>query len=57
MYSYLLRADIDDALHRVEEYMKEIMRIPRERLNKGVKVTPVFDEKGNLEDFKFERIH
>lgn len=57
MYRFLLRADIDDALHREEEYMKEIMRIPLERHDQGVKVTPVFDEEGNLKDFKFERIH
>jgi hypothetical protein len=57
MYHNLLRADIDDSLHRIEEYMKEVMLIPRERLNQGVKVTPIFDESGNLKDFKFERIH
>ena len=54
MYSYLLRDEIDDSLRRIEEYMKEVMRIPRERLHQGVEVTPIFDESGNLKDFKFD---
>lgn len=57
MYRLLLREDTDEVLRRINTHMIEVFKDYQGLKKDGYKITPVFDEHGDLKDFKFERIH